>query len=451
MPVTVQFVTTSDGVRIAVSETGAGPPLLLVRGWITHLELMWGEPSFRAFFAALAQRFRVVRFDARGNGLSQRDVDRPDLDDLVTDVEAVADALELESFLLWGSSFGGPIAIAYAARHPERVDRLVLDGTYPTWVDSRSPRQRRAVGDLIRMLESSPSMATTAISYVTDPQPGTRHEDRAKRILASIDPEYLTYLYVLAGAMDVRDDVTALDVPTLVMHARDSQVYPSADARLLAAAIRGARYLELPGEQHNPWEGAASVAVDAVCEFAGVAPVRTRAATRTHISVMMFTDLVSSTEMVDQLGDDVAATLGRTHDAIVGAAVQSHGGDVVKFTGDGALARFSTAAAALAAAQVIVDAASAHNETTGAGPQLHVRVGLNAGEPIEEAGDLHGAAVNMTARVCGEAMGNEVLVTAAVRHLAAGKGFTFSDRGEVRLKGFAEPAHLYRLIGVIGS
>jgi len=116
----------------------------------------------------------------------------------------------------------------------------------------------------------------------------------------------------------------------------------------------------------------------------------------------------------------------------------------VKFTGDGALARFSTASAALGAAAVIVDSANAHNDA-GVGPPLQVRVGLNAGEPIEEAGDVHGTAVNMAARVCAEARGNEVLVTAAVRHLATGKGFSFTDRGEVRLKGFAEPARLYRL------
>ncbi|MGZ4795915.1 MAG: alpha/beta fold hydrolase, partial [Acidimicrobiia bacterium] len=263
----IRYALTGDGVRIAYTEAGSGPALVLVRGWITHLELMWAEANFRAFVEALAQRFRVIRFDARGNGLSDREVERPDLDDFVADVEAVIDAAGVERCLLWGSSFGGPIAVAYAARHPERVERLVLEGTYPTWVDTRTPRQRRAIGDLMRMLESSPEMATTAISYVTDPVPGSRHEERARRILASIEPDYLAYLYVLAGKVDIRDDVRAITAPTLVMHARDSQVYPARDAQALAKAFRRSRYVELDSEQHNPWEGAAAVAIDTVCRF----------------------------------------------------------------------------------------------------------------------------------------------------------------------------------------
>lgn len=442
--VSVRYAVTGDRVRIAYSETGTGPCLLFVRGWITHLDLMWGEPSFRAFIEALAQRFRVVRLDARGNGLSDREIDRPDLDDFVADVEAVVDAAGIDRCLLWGSSFGGPIAIAYAARAPERVDRLVLEGTYPTWVDTRTARQRRSIGDLMRMLESSPEMATTAISYVTDPAPAARHEERARRILASVSPDYLGYLYVLATKFDVRDDVARLAAPTLVLHASGSQVFPARDARELAAAIPGARYVELDSVQHNPWEGEAATAIDAVCRFASVTPARYDPPAQPRMSVMLFTDLVASTQLADRHGDLVAAGLRRRHDAIVAAAVQEQGGEVVKFTGDGALARFYTASSALRAARAIVEATVAANGGAD-GPPLEVKVGLNAGEPIEEAGDLFGSAVNLAARICDEAAGNEVLVSAAVRDLASGKGFGFRDRGGVLLKGFSEPTRLFRL------
>ncbi len=440
----IQYALTEDGVRIAYSEVGDGPPLVFVRGWITHLELMWGEPAFRSFMEALAQRFRVIRFDARGNGVSDREVDRPDLDDFVADVEAVIGAAGVDRCLLWGSSFGGPIAIAYAARWPERVERLLLDGTYPTWVDTRTSQQRRGFGDLMRMLESSPEMATTAISYVTDPAPGSRHEERARRIRASVSLDYLGYLYVLAAKFDVRDDVSRFHAPTLVLHARESQVFPARDARVLAAAFPDGRYVELDSGQHNPWEGAAAVAIDAVCHFAGVRPARYDPPGGNSVSVIMFTDLVASTPMADQYGDLVAAGLRRSHDAIVRAAVTEHGGDLVKFTGDGALARFYTASSALRAANRIVEAAERVNDGSD-GPALVIRVGLNAGEPIEEAGDLHGSAVNLAARVCGDAEGNEVLVSAAVRDLASGKGFHFSDRGRALLKGFSEPTRLFRL------
>lgn len=446
----VRYASTRDRVRIAYSETGAGPPLVLVRGWITHLELMWGEPSFRAFVEALAQRYRVIRYDARGNGLSDREIDRPDLDDFVADVEAVVDAAGVDRCLLWGSSFGGPIAIAYAARRPERVERLVLEGTYPTWIDTRSARQRRSIADLMRMLESSPEMATTAISYVTDPAPASRHEERAQRILASVTPDYLGYLYVLATKFDVRDDVAGITVPTLVMHAGGSQVFPARDAQELASAIPGARYVELDSVQHNPWEGEAATAIDAVCHFAGVRPARYDPPAQSRMSVMLFTDLVASTQTADRHGDLVAAGLRRSHDAIVAAAVGAQGGEVVKFTGDGALARFYTASSALRAADGIVGAAEHQNEESDE-PPLEIKVGLNAGEPVEEAGDLFGSAVNLAARICGEAAGNEVLVSAAVRDLASGKGFQFADCGGVLLKGFSEPTRLFRLERVEGA
>lgn len=440
----VRYAVTRDRVRIAYSETGTGPALVLTRGWITHLELMWGEASFRAFVEALAQRFRVIRFDARGNGLSDREVDRPDLDDFVADLEAVLDAAGVDRCLLWGSCFGGPIAIAYAARHPGRVERLVLEGTYPTWVDTRTAKQRRSIGDLMRMLESSPEMATTAISYVTDPAPTSRHEQRAQRILASVTPDYLGYLYVLATKFDVRDDVAGITVPTLVVHARGSQVFPARDAQELASAISGARYVEVDSVQHNPWEGEAAVVIDAVCAFAGVPPARYDPPAERRMSVMLFTDLVASTQLADVHGDLVAAGLRRSHDAIVSDAVREHGGELVKFTGDGALARFFTASSALRAAARIVAAAEQHHHDPD-GPRLEVKVGLNAGEPVEEAGDLYGSAVNLAARVCGEAGGNEVLLSAAVRDLASGKGFRFSDRGASLLKGFSEPTRLFRL------
>jgi len=441
--VDIRYALTADRVRIAYSETGDGPPLMFVRGWITHLELMWAEPSFRAFMEALAQRFRVIRFDARGNGLSDREIDRPNLSDFVADVEAVIGAAGVDRCVLWGSSFGGPIAIAFAARCPEHVDRLVLEGTYPTWQDTRTTRQRRSIADLMRMLENSPEMATTAISYVTDPAPGSRHEDRGRRILASVAPDYLGYLYVLASKFDVREEVERITVPTLVLHARDSQVFPSRDARELAGAIPAARYVELNSEQHNPWEGEAAVALDAVCRFAGVRPARYDPPGGSRVSVLMFTDLVASTPTADRYGDLVAAGLRRSHDAIVTAAVQEYGGELVKFTGDGAFARFYTASSALRAAKRIIEAAEQNDESEG--PSLAIKVGLNAGEPIEEAGDLHGSAVNLAARVCGDAGGNEVLVSAAVRDLASGKGFRFADRGRAVLKGFSEPTRLFCL------
>jgi class 3 adenylate cyclase len=442
MALPVAFARTSDGVRIAYTEVGDGTPVVFVRGWLTHLELAWREQNFRHFIEALAQRLRVVRFDARGNGLSQRDVGQPVLEDFVADVEAVVDALDLPPFCIWGSSFGGPIAIAYAARHPERVDRLILEGTYPTWVDLRTDEQRESVRSLVRMLRTAPNVASTALSYMTDPEPSTRHEERVQRGLASVDPELQAYLYGLR--YDVEPLLADITMPTLVMHARHSQVWPAEGARLLASAIPQARYVELAGTQHNPWEGDSDAAIRSICDFCDVPHARQQKQRHDQVVVMLFTDIVESTDLASRLGDMHANDVRQAHDDIVKEAVAANHGTLIKFTGDGALARFRTASAAITAANMICANTQRHNPGSDES-SLRLRIGINAGEPIEQDGDLHGSAVNLAARVCAAAPIGRALVTAAVRDLAAGKGFTFEDRGEVMLKGFAEPQRVFAI------
>jgi class 3 adenylate cyclase len=234
------------------------------------------------------------------------------------------------------------------------------------------------------------------------------------------------------------------DHATLVIHARDSQVWPAEGARLLATAIADARYVELAGAQHNPWEGDAQTAIAEICEFCGVPTVRPRATRHDRVSVVLFTDVVESTDLADQHGDLVADELRHAHDEAVAGAVTAHNGTVIKYTGDGIFARFASASSALVAARAIPSRVRDHNATT-QGPELRLRIGINAGELIEEDGDLHGSAVNLAARVCAKAAPGETLLTGAVRDLTIGKDFTFEDRGAVNLKGFAEPRHIYAL------
>ena len=210
--------------------------LVLARAWITHLELMWAEASFRRFIEGLGDICTVVRYDGRGNGLSDRAVDLPTLDDLVRDLAAVVDAVSPEPVRLWGSSFGGPVAIAYAARRPERVERLILEGSFATLHDQLTPAERVTMIEVGRLLQSSPEIAATAISYMTDPAPSSRHERRVARIVASVEPEMLRHLYTLAARIDVRPLLDDLRVPTLVVHRRGSRVLP---VPLLAVARRG--------------------------------------------------------------------------------------------------------------------------------------------------------------------------------------------------------------------
>jgi len=455
MSVSTSFVTTADGVRIAWSEIGSGPPIVLVRGWITHLELTWAEPAFRDFILELATSHRVVRFDTRGSGLSDRDIAYPGLDDLVLDVEAVIDAADTdgEEIVLWGSTFGGPIAVAYAARHPERVERIVLDGTYASGRDAWPPERSRSIASILSTVREDPEAAYAALSYMTNPEPSTRHEARVDRVMQSIAPDLLLHYYGLAVDFDVRDEAAALQCPTLVLHRRGTRVIPFDTGRELAASIPKARFVGLEGSGHNLWEEPAAPALRAFAEFIGApAPSIVGAGPATPaprapdpaLVTIMFTDIYASTSLTGRLGDAAAQELVHFHDAAVDAALTEHGGRAVKHTGDGILAQFPSTSGALACAITIQERFDARNEEQPDSPLL-VRIGLNAGEPIAERGDVFGTVVQLASRLCAGAEPGGIVVATVVRELAAGKGFQFTDLGEAALRGFPEPVRRYEL------
>jgi class 3 adenylate cyclase len=450
MSVSTSFVTTTDGVRIAWSEIGAGRPIVLVRGWITHLELTWAEPAFRDFVLQLAKNHRVVRFDTRGSGLSDRDVPNPRLDDLVLDVEAVIDALggsraDADTVVLWGSTFGGPIAIAYAARHPERVERIVLDGTYANGHDAWPPERSRTISSILSTVREDPEAAYAALSYMTSPEPSTRHEARVDRVMQSIAPELLLYYYGLAVEFDVRDAAAALRCPTLVLHRRNTRVVPFDTGRELAASIPGSRFVGLEGSGHNLWEDPTGPALRAFAEFTGApAPTPDPPVPDPALVTIMFTDIYASTALTGRLGDAAAQELVHFHDDAVDDALARHGGRAIKHTGDGILAQFPSASGALACAAAIQDRFDARNDEQPDSPLL-VRIGLNAGEPIAERGDVFGTVVQLASRLCAGADPGGIVVANVVRELAAGKGFQFVDLGEAALRGFPEPVRRYEL------
>jgi pimeloyl-ACP methyl ester carboxylesterase len=438
-----QFVKTADDIQLAWSELGSGEPLVLERGWITHVELFWEDFTFRRFLDALARSHRVVRFDHRGMGLSDREVAVPDLDALVLDLESVIDRAGRERVVLWGSNFGGPVAVRYTARNSDRVSRLILDCSWARPEDlSASAEADRLHATMIQLMRVSPDPALAYTSYLADPAPEQRHEDRVERARKSIAPEMLAELYGRVGNMNVEADAARIDVPTLVLHRREGWV-PLAAGRRLASAISGAQFVGLDGASTNLWEGDANTALRAITGFLGApnAEVETRAL---HgVVVLMLTDLVASTANTVRLGDKEAQPLQRFHDATVRAALRSHDGVEFAHTGDGIFARFSSAAAALRCARKIQEEFALRNQQQT--ESLFVRIGLNAGEPITDEETMFGAAIPKAERVCGAANAGEILVTPVVLGLVEGKDFQFHDRGEHHLKGFDAPLRLYGL------
>jgi class 3 adenylate cyclase len=444
MDVPIRFIATRDGVRIAYCAHGDGPPLVFVRGWTSHLELLWSDPAFRSYFEALAQHYRVIRYDARGNGLSERELPKIDLEGLVLDLEAVVGELALSNVTLYGATFGGPIAVAYVARHPERIARLILDGTYARGGEITSPDRQAA---LIANLRAYPDVALRQmVSYFSHPEPEQSPYRRAA-IGEYASPRLLAHLYTLCYRIDVSGLLPQIRVPTLVLHRRGSHAIPFRLGRELASLLPNARFAPLDGTAHNSWEGDAALALATIGDFLGVrlalAPAADAETAQLPLTIL-FTDIGGSTAVTQRLGDAKAQELLRLHNAIVRDGLRACGGREIKHTGDGIMASFPSASRAIECSVAIQQGVAAHVEQHEEAP-LQVRIGLNAGEPVVEEEDLFGSAVQLAARVCDRAEPGEILVSDVVRQLAAGKGFLFSDRGDVALRGFEDPVRLYEV------
>jgi pimeloyl-ACP methyl ester carboxylesterase len=241
--------------------------MVFVRGWISHLELLWDDPQFRSYFETLGRFFTVVRYDARGNGLSDRELSHVDLETLVLDVEALTDQLALSDVVLYGATFGGPIALLYASRHPDRVSKLVLEGTYAKGAEITS-RKRQIF--LTKMLRTFPDAAFLLLGHATHPDSKETAYRRPERGQQMIGASAAAKLYSLAFATDISDLLPTIRIPTLVLHRRNSQAIPFRLGRELAAQIPGARFAALSGDAHNAWEGDAAEALKEIGEFLGV-------------------------------------------------------------------------------------------------------------------------------------------------------------------------------------
>jgi class 3 adenylate cyclase len=245
-------------------------------------------------------------------------------------------------------------------------------------------------------------------------------------------------------AADLREDVKRLSMPVLIVHGQSDETVPFAQGRALAASLPHARFVAIKGSTGAPWQQM-NVLLPEIRKFLGVdaaAPSHDAPALRpTGLVTVLFTDIEGSTALTQQLGDAKAQELVRAHNAIVREALRSHGGSEIKHTGDGIMASFPTASGALDCAIAIQRAVAARGGDSGLG----LRIGLNAGEPVAEDGDLYGTAVQLAKRICDQAGAAEILVSNVVRELAAGKPFMFADRGAAPLKGFEDPVRLYEV------
>src|SRR5437870_8831031 len=380
----VQFARTRDGVSIAYSVAGQGRPILFLSGWVSHLEVeVTGEPIVR-FLDGLSGggRRRVVRFDWRGTGLSDREVGDVSAAKRAADLEAVVDAMGGEKVALFAWALSGPPTLMYAVAHPERVSHLILYGTFASGATS-NPALARALIDLIRA--DWPLGAPTMVQVVARGVASRMIDDGAKVLQVAASGEVAAAILEEGYfKIDVRDVVAQVKVPSLVLHRRDDPAMPFSAGRELAALLPDAHFLPLPGDASNPWIGDPGPILKAVDEFLAdeeddVTEPRAAADAGAGLLTILFTDLVGSTALTQRLGDAAAQELPRAHNTIVRDRLREPGGTELKSMGDGFMASFHSASRALECAIAIQLAFAAYDGGRGADAIL-VRIGLNAGE-----------------------------------------------------------------------
>jgi class 3 adenylate cyclase/pimeloyl-ACP methyl ester carboxylesterase len=445
----IQYARTADGVSIAFYAMGEGMPLVAFTGPpFSHIQMAWQIPEWRRFREQLAERRMVIGYDSRGTGLSDRDATGFSLDAQMLDLEAVVDYLGLQQLALFASTYGGPMAIAYAARHPERISHLILWCTYARGSDFLQSPQ---VGAIRGLLNQDWQLFTETVSHVYMGWPeGKPARQFAAWLRESVTQEAAAAAYGVLNEVDVSPLLGQVRSPTLVFHRREYPLVGVDIATGLASRILDARLVLLEGASAIPFLGDTGALSRAIDEFLSEGEEPTHAAEAPEAGAfrtVLFTDVEGSTSMMQRLGDAKGRAVLREHERITREALKAHSGTEVKTMGDGFMACFSSATRALECAIAMQRAFAEQNAQVGAqhAAPLHVRIGLNAGEPIEEEKDLFGTAVILAARIAAKAEGGEILASDVVRQLVAGKGFLFSDRGDVVLRGFEDPVRLYEV------
>jgi len=427
----------SGEVHIAYQVIGDGPAdLVLVPGFISHLDTWWDEPLCARFLERLAGFSRLILFDKRGTGLSDREFGVPTLEQRMDDVRAVMTAAGSEQAAVLGISEGGPMSALFAATYPERTTALVLYGTFAefrSWVPSEEHLARilRAMDEEWGTGHSLPHFAP---SLAGDPRV-RRWWARVERSGAS--PGAAMALMRMNSEIDVRHVLPAIRVPTLVLHRTDDVTVDVEAGRYQATHIPGARYVELPGVDHLAFAGDVEPVLAEIEEFlTGVRPV---AEPDRLLATVLFTDIVDSTTRAAALGDRRWRELLEAHHAATRRELGRHRGREVKTLGDGFLAAFDGPARAVRCAEAIVAAVRSLG--------LEVRAGLHTGECEVMGDDLGGLAVHLAARVAAQAGPGEVLVSSTVKDLVAGSGLRFEDHGTRRLKGIPDEWRLFAVAG----
>jgi pimeloyl-ACP methyl ester carboxylesterase/plasmid stabilization system protein ParE len=436
----VKYARNGD-VHIAYAVLGDGPvDLVYTPGIFSNLDILWEEPRWARYTERLASFARLIVFDMRGVGLSDRGPEPPFLELQMDDVGAVMDAAGSESAIVYGGARGGAMTMLFAATYPQRVRGLILYGVSARTMRSDDypfGRTQEEADAFFQLFVTE--MGTGGNLRMQAPDEwDERYERWWARFERSVaTPSAYRELGQILVDLDVRSVVPLIQSPTLVLQRAGDRVVPAEHARYLAETIPQAKLVELEGSDHIVFFGDTDALVDEIEEF--VTGVRPAVATDRVLASVLFTDIVGATETAARLGDRRWRELLERHHAAVRAELERHRGRELDTAGDGFMAAFDGPARAIRCARAI--------EEVIASLGLTVRAGVHTGECEEIGGKLGGIAVHIAARVAASASGGEVLVSQTVKDIVAGSGIVFADRGVHELKGVPEPWHLFAVAG----
>jgi class 3 adenylate cyclase len=427
-----RYARAPDGVSIAYHIVGDGPiDLLWLHAFMGGLEVVWEHEAMRSLTTRLASFARVIRHDMRATGLSARATELPNLETQLQDAAAVLDAIGSRSTVLLGAGPGAHAASLFAATYPDRTRALVVWDFYVCAGDAFHPSDL----DLLARTWGTEASAAAAMAQVAPSMISDREFLRwyAKMQRHYVPPDVAADLMRSAINTDIRPVLPAIHVPTLVL----ARGWPSHENdRLAAGMIEGSTFVLLPGSDRATFAGNQDELVAAVRDFVG--GDRATRSSETLLRAVLFTDIVGSTDHLAKVGDRAWRELIVAHDGRSRAAIERHGGQVVKSTGDGVLATFEGPAQAVRGAQEIADSLTELG--------LQIRAGIHVGE-IETVGDdVTGVTVNIASRVASMAGSSEILVSSTVKDLTPGSGLSFEDAGNHELKGVPDRWHLYRVV-----
>ena len=439
MEPSIRYCSSRDGTQLAYATIGEGRRLLHLPGSTTNIEFEWADPEARRWIERVASRCFLVRPQRRGVGASQRDVMDLSLQAQVEDLDAVIAEVGDEPIAILAAYDAATVAIAYAATHPAGVSQLVLWAPY---VKDSSAQGLDALADLATQNFSLFLRTWATLCFPSGPL--ERQRWYADMVRHSTSPEVVARYIRFMQDTDIGEFLPGLHVPTLILHRSGDRYVRQEVVRSLAPRIKSATFVPLEGDIGIPVFGDAAY-LTRLFEFIGAGDPGTEgqdgpATAAMALRTILFTDLVGHTEMMRRLGDERGRAVLREHERITRSLLKEHGGAEVKTMGDGFMASFGSATKAMDCAIALHLAFAAHE-----GEPLQVRVGLNAGEPIEEDGDLFGSTVIMASRVAAKAGAGEILIPEPLRHLLTGKSYVYADRGETMLKGFEDAVRLYEV------